>query len=87
MAETSRRTDPRQTALAVLRNSFAAGIHVANPTGQAPILRKQEPARYRTANWKSYNDALKRGGALLDWPDRDMARAERRQARASAGVP
>lgn len=30
-------------------------------------------ARYRTTNWKSYNDALKRRGSLFVWLDRDMA--------------
>ncbi len=36
-------------------------------------MTKPEPARYRTTNWKSYNDALKRRGSLLVWLDRDMA--------------
>jgi len=35
-------------------------------------MSKPEPARYRTTNWKSYNDALKRRGSLLVWLDRDM---------------
>lgn len=36
-------------------------------------MSKPEPARYRTTNWKSYNDALKQRGSLLVWLDRDMA--------------
>lgn len=35
-------------------------------------MTKPEPARYRTRNWKSYNDALKRRGSLLVWLDKDM---------------
>lgn len=31
-----------------------------------------DPSRYRTTNWKSYNDALRRRGSLLIWLDRDM---------------
>ena len=36
-------------------------------------MTKPGPARYRTTNWKSDNDALKRRGSLLVWLDRDMA--------------
>lgn len=36
-------------------------------------MTKPEPARYRTTNWKSYNDALKQRGSLLIWLDKDMA--------------
>ncbi len=35
-------------------------------------MSKPEPARYRTTNWKSYNDALRRPGSLLIWLDKDM---------------
>jgi hypothetical protein len=35
-------------------------------------MNKPEPARYRTTNWKSYNEALKRRGSLLIWLDKDM---------------
>ena len=35
-------------------------------------MNKPEPARYRTTNWKSYNEALKRRGSLLIWLDEDM---------------
>ena len=35
-------------------------------------MTKPEPARYRTTNWKSYNDALRRRGSLLIWLDKDM---------------
>jgi hypothetical protein len=36
-------------------------------------LQEQAPnRRYRTTNWKSYNDALKRRGSLLVWLDKDM---------------
>lgn len=36
-------------------------------------MTKPEAARYRTTNWKSYNDALKQRGSLLIWLDKDMA--------------
>lgn len=36
-------------------------------------MSKREPARYRTTNWRSYNEALKRRGSLLIGLDRDMA--------------
>lgn len=29
--------------------------------------------KYRTTNWKTYNEALKTGGSLLIWLDRDMS--------------
>lgn len=35
-------------------------------------MTKPEPARYRTTNWKSCNDALKQRGSLLIWLDKDM---------------
>ena len=35
-------------------------------------MTKPEPARYRTTNWKPYNDALRRRGSLLIWLDKDM---------------
>ncbi len=35
-------------------------------------MTKSAPARYRTKNWKFYNDALKRRGSLLVWLDKDM---------------
>ena len=35
-------------------------------------MTKSAPARYRTKNWKSYNEALKRRGSLLVWLDKDM---------------
>ena len=35
-------------------------------------MTKPEPVRYRTTNWKSYNDALRRRGSLLIWLDKDM---------------
>ena len=35
-------------------------------------MSKPDPARYRTTNWKSYNEALKRRGSLLIWLDKDM---------------
>ena len=35
-------------------------------------MSKPEPARYRTTNWKSSNDALKQRGSLLIWLDKDM---------------
>lgn len=36
-------------------------------------MSKPSPSRYRTTNWKSYNDALKQRGSLLIWLDKDMA--------------
>jgi hypothetical protein len=30
-------------------------------------------AKYRTTNWKTYNEALKKRGSLLIWLDRDMS--------------
>ena len=35
-------------------------------------MSKSEPARYRTTNWKSYNEALKRRESLLIWLDKDV---------------
>lgn len=35
-------------------------------------MSRSEPARYRTTNWKSYTDALKRRRSLLVWLDRGM---------------
>ena len=36
-------------------------------------MSKPKPARYRTTNWSTCNDALKQRGSLLVWLDRDMA--------------
>ena len=36
-------------------------------------MTKPPCARYRTTNWKSYNDALKRRGSLLIWLDKEMS--------------
>ena len=35
-------------------------------------MSKSKAARYRTTNWNSYNDALRRRGSLLIWLDKDM---------------
>ena len=35
-------------------------------------MSKPAPSRYRTTNWSSYNDALRRRGSLLVWVDREM---------------
>ncbi|MBB1493395.1 IS5 family transposase, partial [Paracoccus sp. MC1854] len=35
-------------------------------------MTRPEPTRYRTTNWKSYNDGLKQRGSLLIWLDQDM---------------
>lgn len=35
-------------------------------------MTRPDPTRYRTNNWKSYNEALKRRGSLLIWLDKDM---------------
>ena len=36
-------------------------------------MSKPSPARYRTTNWSSYNDALRRRGSLLDAIDCTVA--------------
>ncbi len=36
-------------------------------------MSKPAPARYRTTNWSSYNEALRQRGSLLIWLDRGMA--------------
>ena len=42
-------------------------------------MSRPAPPRYRTTNWKSYNDALKQRGSLLIWLDKEMVwRAPRR---------
>jgi hypothetical protein len=35
-------------------------------------MSRPAPARYRTTNWSSYNEALRRRGSLLVWLDREM---------------
>lgn len=35
-------------------------------------MSKPALARYRTTNWKSYNEALKQRGLLLIWLDKSM---------------
>lgn len=35
-------------------------------------MNKPERAHYRTTDWKSYNESLKRRGSLLIWLDKDM---------------
>ena len=35
-------------------------------------MSKPSPARYRTTNWSSYNEALRKRGSLLFWLDKDM---------------
>jgi len=35
-------------------------------------MSKPAPARYRTTNWSSYNDALRKRGSLLIWLDKEM---------------
>ena len=35
-------------------------------------MSRPAPPRYRTTNWKSYNDALKQRGSLLIWLDKEM---------------
>jgi hypothetical protein len=45
-------------------------------------MTKPEPVRFRTTNWMSCNDALRRRGSLLIWLDKEMMslanRGERR---------
>jgi len=36
-------------------------------------MSKPKPARYRTTNWSTYNDALRKRGSLLIWLDKEMA--------------
>ncbi len=33
---------------------------------------RTEPAKYKTINWRRYNQALKARGALMIWLDRDL---------------
>ena len=33
---------------------------------------RPEPAKYKTTNWRHYNQALKSRGALMIWLDRDL---------------
>ena len=35
-------------------------------------MSKPKPARYRTTNWYSYNDAPRKPGSLLIWLDKEM---------------
>ena len=35
-------------------------------------MSKLKPARYRTTNWSTYNDALRKRGSLLIWLDKEM---------------
>lgn len=35
-------------------------------------MGKPKPARYRTTNWSTYNDALRKRGSLLIWLDKEM---------------
>jgi hypothetical protein len=35
-------------------------------------MSKPKPARYRTKNWSSYCDALRKSGSLLFWLDKEM---------------
>jgi len=35
-------------------------------------MSKPSPARYRTTNWSSYSEALRKRGSLLFWLDKDM---------------
>lgn len=35
-------------------------------------MPKPSPPRYRTTNWSSYNNALRRRGSLLIWVDKEM---------------
>jgi hypothetical protein len=44
-------------------------------------MTKPEPVRYRTTNWTSCNDALRRLGSLLIWLDKDMMWLENRAGR------
>lgn len=37
-------------------------------------MSKPKPARYRTTNWSTYNDALRKRGSLLIWLDKEMTR-------------
>ncbi|WP_299841645.1 transposase, partial [uncultured Jannaschia sp.] len=36
-------------------------------------MSKRPPARYRTTNWSSYNDALRKRGSMLIWVDQEVA--------------
>lgn len=47
-------------------------------------MSKPEPARFRTTNWKSYNEALKQRGSLLIWLDKETWCGEPRRLVAPA---
>jgi hypothetical protein len=49
---------------------------------------KPAPQKYRTTNWKTYNEALKVRGSLLIWldPKDELARPVEWQARAQPDV-
>jgi len=36
-------------------------------------MRKPEPQKYRTTNWREYNQSLKNRGSMLLWIDKKMA--------------
>jgi hypothetical protein len=36
-------------------------------------MSKPKPTRYRTTNWSTYNDALRKRGSLLIWLEKEMA--------------
>jgi len=36
-------------------------------------MSKPTATRYRTTNWKAYNEALMTRGSLLIWLDKDLA--------------
>ena len=35
-------------------------------------MSKPAPSKYKTTNWKTYNEALKARGSLMIWLDRDI---------------
>ncbi len=58
--------------LHMLHNDQAAGLAQRDRPLILAHMSKPQPARYRTTNWSSYNDALRRRGSLLVWLDRGM---------------
>jgi hypothetical protein len=58
--------------MALLQNLACRRIYAFGLVGAACRHEQPEAARYRTTNWKSYNEGLRRRGSLLIWLDKDM---------------
>ena len=45
-------------------------------------MSKPKPARYRTSDWSTYDDALRKRGSLPIWLDKEMTRQAPHEGRA-----